>query len=74
MSEFGIKIKKISAGILYDVNLGVRDSFPYKDAMLTNSLFLSFIRKNRKEALTTKAPAILYVWTLTLAAGLTKRN
>ena len=46
MSEFGIKIKKISAGILYDVNLGVRDSFPYKDAMLTNSLFLSFIRKN----------------------------
>lgn len=46
MSEFGIKIKKISAGILYDVNLGVRDSFPYKDAMLTNSLFLTFIRKN----------------------------
>lgn len=46
MSEFGIKIKKISAGTLYEVNLGVRDYFTYKDAMLNNSLFSNFIQKN----------------------------
>lgn len=46
MSEFGIKIKNISAGMLYDVNLGTRDYFTYTDAMFNNSLFSFFLQKN----------------------------
>ena len=46
ISEFGIKIKNISAGMLYDVNLGIRDYFTYTDAMLNNSLFSYFLQKN----------------------------
>lgn len=46
ISEFGIKIKNISAGMLYDVNLGVRDYFTYTDAMLNNSLFSFFLQRN----------------------------
>ena len=46
MSEYGIKIKNISAGMLYDVNLGLRDYFTYTDAMLNNSLFSFFLLKN----------------------------
>ena len=46
ISEFGIKIKNISAGMLYDVNLGIRDYFTYTDAMLNNSLFSIFLKKN----------------------------
>lgn len=46
MSEFGIKIKNISAGMIYDVNLGTRDYFTYTDAMLNNSLFSFFLQKN----------------------------
>ena len=33
ISQYGIKIKNISAGMLYDVNLGTRDYFTYTDAM-----------------------------------------
>lgn len=46
ISEFGIKIKNISAGTLYDVNLGTRDYFSYTEAMLNNSLFSAFLIKN----------------------------
>ena len=46
MSEYGIKIKNISAGMLYDVNLGTRDYFTYTDAMFNNSLFSFFLQKN----------------------------
>mgnify|MGYP004465301691 CR=1 FL=1 len=46
MSEYGIKIKNISAGMIYDVNLGIRDYFTYTDAMLNNSLFSYFLQKN----------------------------
>lgn len=46
MSEFGIKIKNIKAGMLYDVNLGTRDYFTYTDAMLNNSLFSFFLQGN----------------------------
>ena len=46
MSEFGIKIKNISAGMLYDVNLGIRDYFTYTDAMFNNSLFSFFLQKH----------------------------
>ena len=42
MSEYGIKIKNISAGMLYDVNLGTRDYFTYTDAMFNNSLSIKF--------------------------------
>ena len=43
MSEFGIKIKNIKAGTLYEYNLGVRDRLDYTDAMFNNSLFSDFI-------------------------------
>lgn len=46
ISEYGIKIKNISAGMIYDVNLGIRDYFSYQDAMLNNSLFSNFLQKN----------------------------
>ena len=46
ISEYGIKIKNISAGMLYDVNLGIRDYFTYTDAMLNNSLFSFYLQKN----------------------------
>lgn len=46
MSEYGIKIKNISAGMLYDVNLGIRDYFTYTDAMFNNSLFSFFLQNN----------------------------
>lgn len=46
MSEFGIKIKNISAGMLYDMNLGIRDYFTYTDAMLNNSLFSFYLQRN----------------------------
>lgn len=46
ISRFGIKIKKISAGTLYEVNLGIREHFNCTDAMLDNSLFSLFLQKN----------------------------
>ena len=46
MSEYGLKIKNIEAGSLYGYNLGVRNSFDYKNAMFTNSLFSDFIIQN----------------------------
>lgn len=44
MSEYGIKIKNISAAMLYEVNLGIRDYYSYKDAMFNNSLFFYYMR------------------------------
>lgn len=46
MSKFGIKIKNISAGMLYDVNLGIRDYFTYTDAIFHNSRFSDFLKAN----------------------------
>lgn len=46
MSEYGVKIKNIRAGSLYEYNLGVRDRYEYVDAMFTNSLFLDFLLEN----------------------------
>lgn len=46
MSEFGLKIKNIKAGTLYEYNLGVRDHYEYKDAMFTLSLFHDFLLEN----------------------------
>lgn len=45
-SEYGIKIKNIKVGSLYDYNLGVRDNYEYTKAMFTNSLFLDFLLDN----------------------------
>lgn len=46
MSKYGIKIKNIPAGMLYDVNIGIRDYFTYTEAMFNNSLFNFFLQKN----------------------------
>lgn len=46
MSEYGLKIKNIEAGTLYEYNLGVRENYLYTPAMLTNSLFLDFLLEN----------------------------
>ena len=41
-----IKIKNISAGMLYDVNLGIRDYFTFTDAILHQSLFSEFLQNH----------------------------
>lgn len=46
MSEYGVKIKNIRAGSLYEYNLGVRDRYEYVEAMFSNSLFLDFLMEN----------------------------
>ena len=46
MGEFGLKIKNYGAGSIYGYNLGVRDRYDTKDAMLTNSIFLDFLLEN----------------------------
>ena len=40
----GIRIKNISAAMLYEVNLGVRDYFTYTAAVLHNSLFSDYLK------------------------------
>lgn len=58
MSEYGIKIKNIHAGMLYDVNNGIRDYLTHTDAMLNNSLFSDYLKtikvkgSKKKKALT----------------------
>lgn len=42
-NEYGIKIKNIKAGSLYEYNLGLRDRYEQKDAVFTNSLLLYFL-------------------------------
>lgn len=49
MSKYGLKIKSYEAGSVYGVNLGIRTSYDVKDAMVTNSLFLDYMRKNGLE-------------------------
>lgn len=46
MGKYGLKIKNILAATLYENNIGVRDHFDYKNAMLTNSLFFDFLKEN----------------------------
>ena len=46
MGKYGVKIKNISAGTLYEYNLGVRDNYKYKTAMFTNSLLYDFLLDN----------------------------
>ncbi len=46
MGKYGLKIKNIEAGTLYEYNLGVRERYSYTKAMLNNSLFLDFLLEN----------------------------
>lgn len=46
MSEFGYKIKNFEAGSVYGVMIGMRESYDYTEAMLTNSLFTDFLLDN----------------------------
>ena len=46
MSEYGLKIKNIEAASLYYYNLGLRNNYDCKPAMLNNSLFLDFLLEN----------------------------
>ena len=45
-SKYGVKIKNIEAGTLYENNLGVRDYYSYGNAMFSNSLLLDFLLDN----------------------------
>lgn len=45
LSKYGLKIKNIEAGILYEYNLGVRDHYDTTDAMLTKSLFYDYLEE-----------------------------
>ena len=46
MSEYGIKIKNYEAGSIHGIDLDVRTQYDCKDAMLTNSLFLDWLKEN----------------------------
>lgn len=43
MSKYGFKIRNYQAGSIFEYNLGVRDRYEFKPAMLTNSLFQEFL-------------------------------
>ena len=44
MGKYGYKIKNFQAGSIYEKMTGVREIYDSKDAMLTNSLFLDYIK------------------------------
>ena len=44
--KYGVRIKNISCGSLYAYNLGVRDRYEWKQAMMVNSLLLNFLKEN----------------------------
>lgn len=46
IGKYGLKIKILETSTVLEYNAGVRDHYEYKDAMLTNSLFLDFLLKN----------------------------
>lgn len=46
MSQYGVKINNYAAGSIAEVSQGVRDFYDITPAMLTNSLFLDFLRDN----------------------------
>lgn len=48
MGEFGFKIRNYEAGSVYAVNKGFRDYYDWNNAMLTNSLFLDYLQKQKK--------------------------
>lgn len=46
MSQYGVKINNYAAGSIEEVNQGVREFYDTTPAMLTNSLFLDFLKDN----------------------------
>lgn len=46
MSKYGLKIRNYQAGSIYEYDSGVRDYYQFTQAMLTNSLFLDFLKGN----------------------------
>ena len=46
MSEYGLRIRNIEAASLYYCNLGLRQNYQWKKAMLSNSLFKDFLVEN----------------------------
>ena len=46
IGKYGLKIKIFEASTVLEYNAGVREHYEYKDAMLTNSLFLDFLKEN----------------------------
>lgn len=54
MSKYGIRIKNFDATQLFETNMNTRGYFTYKDAMITNSLFLDFLKKNGLNIYTSK--------------------
>lgn len=44
MGEYGLKIKNHAAGAIMEKMQGVRDIYDFTDAMLTNSLFLDYLK------------------------------
>lgn len=45
MSEYGVKIHNMAAGAIMECEQGVRSIYDYTEAMLTNSLFLDFLKQ-----------------------------
>lgn len=58
ISKHGIKIRNISAGSLYETNLGIRDFFISKEATLDNSLFYFFLKITDYRYTKKRIPAI----------------
>lgn len=46
ISKYGLKIKNIEAGTLFEYNIGIREHYEQKDAMFTNSLFTDYLKEN----------------------------
>ena len=46
LSQYGLKIKNFSCGILYEYNLGVRERLTYTNAMFTNNLLSYYLVEN----------------------------
>lgn len=46
MSEFGYKIQNFEAGSIFSYDLGLREQYDSTEAMLTNSLFTTFLENN----------------------------
>lgn len=46
MGEYGLKIKNYEAASIYEYQYGFRNRLDETDAMLTNSLFLDFLKEN----------------------------
>lgn len=48
-TKYGVKIANYKVGSIYEYDLGVRNRYHYTDAMMTNSLFLYFLKDNGLE-------------------------